>query len=470
MSADTSAETIPGISWGDFESPKQGEIALLEAALPPVRSALDIYRTPPCDAGSLIKDRFLDRGGGMLLVGPSGVGKSTFTAGLCVSLASGKEYLGITPAGSFKVLVIQAENDDGDLHEQLQGAAGAPLDSDLEEVMDTRLFFATVDALSGDNFLAGMQIYLEKHHPDVVVLDCLSAYLGDSPTEPKAIINFLRNGLTPLLRKYSCGAIIVHHTPKTTNQDRSGWTPSDLQYAAAGCADVMNWARAGILIQATAFPDLFRLFATKRGARLRWENERGKPATFKLIRHSRLDGFHPPGGRPPLCWELADEKDYARLLGFESLKKGPPKVTRTPSMFLDMLPEAGRGRLSCLLSVQIREKLKESGICPKDSYAAWRQELEEQNHVACLKVGKETLIGRPEDIEVVRRSLAAPPLEAGETSLGVRAQKAQKSPVRKGDVKKKAPAGRRHGASKTEKSRPQKTDPADASGRKKSNK
>jgi len=54
------------------ESPKNTISAL--DSLPPIRAALDIYSTPPDEGETLIGDRFLCRGGGMLLVGPSGVG------------------------------------------------------------------------------------------------------------------------------------------------------------------------------------------------------------------------------------------------------------------------------------------------------------------------------------------------------------------------------------------------------------
>jgi hypothetical protein len=409
--------THPDISWEEFKSPEAEVRAHFEDELPPVRAALELYNTPPDNSDCLLGDRFLCRGGGMLLVGPSGVGKSTFTAGLCFAIARGEEYLGIEPSAQLKVLVIQSENDDGDLHEQLRGAGGSPLDPDGEDAMTSRLFFASVDNLSGESFLRGLEFYLSKHRPDIVVLDCLNAYLGDSPTEPKAIIDFLRTGLTPLLRLYGCGVIIVHHTPKTSNQDRSGWTPSDLQYAAAGCADVTNWARAGLLIQATLLPELFRLFATKRGKRLGWKLENGKPTIFKLIRHARLPvTFNPLGPLPALRWEVADEDDRARLLGHENRKKASLALTRTPDMFLGKLPEPGRGRASCLLSGQIRDKLKEAGICPKDSFASWKQDLEDQKVIASIKIGKDSIVGRPDDIEAVRLAHFGPVAAAADES------------------------------------------------------
>lgn len=170
----------------------------------------------------------------MVIVGPSGVGKSTLTAGLCAAFARGESYLHIPPSGPLKILVIQAENDDGDLHEQLQGAIGTLVEED-KETFTQRLQFVTLDHLSGEKFLdTAVASYLETKRPDILVIDCLSAYLGDSPTEPSALISFLRNGLTKLLRQFGCGCILVHHTPKTTNQKREGWNASEIQCDGRG--------------------------------------------------------------------------------------------------------------------------------------------------------------------------------------------------------------------------------------------
>jgi hypothetical protein len=277
--------------------------------LPPVKTALEIINTPPEDGENLIGNRFLCRGGGMLIVGPSGVGKSTLTAGLCAAFARGESYLHIRPSGPLKILVIQAENDDGDLHEQLQGAIGDLMEGD-EATFTERLRFVTIDHLSGSDFLeVAVCHYLETERPDLVVIDCLSAYLGDSPTEPKALITFLRNGLTRLLRQFNCGSLVVHHTSKTTNQNREGWNASDMQYAMAGGADIANWMRSGLLIEATTLPDLFRLHAIKRTGRLGWSNAEGEASSVKLIRHSKPD----KSGRSPLRWEVADCVDVERL-------------------------------------------------------------------------------------------------------------------------------------------------------------
>jgi RecA-family ATPase len=111
---------------------------------------------------------------------------------------------------------------------------------------EPQLQFVTLDHLSGQKFLdTAVASYLETKRPDILVIDCLSAYLGDSPTEPSALISFLRNGLTKLLRQFGCGCILVHHTPKTTNQKREGWNASEMQYAMAGDLTLPTGCGAG---------------------------------------------------------------------------------------------------------------------------------------------------------------------------------------------------------------------------------
>jgi KaiC/GvpD/RAD55 family RecA-like ATPase len=378
------------------ESPKNTISAL--DSLPPIRAALDIYSTPPDEGETLIGDRFLCRGGGMLLVGPSGVGKSTFTAGMCAAFAKGEPYVGITPATKLKILVIQAENDDGDLHEQLKGAFGDSLDKDDEVALEKYLSFATVDHLSGRDFLnEAVSSYLAEYKPDIVVIDCLSAYLGDSPTEDKALIAFLRNGLTTLLREHKCGCIMVHHTPKTTNQNRSAWTASDRQYGMAGGAGIANWMRAGLEIEATTEPGIFFLTATKRGSRLGWTNSEGKKTLFRLIRHSRPEEGSPENA--PLRWERVDKSDIERLEIAQATRKGGPKRREcSPEMLLSVLPPEGRGAESCLNSSRLSFLLKEKKLCTKDDFSGFIQGFVESGVISSAKVKRETLYGRPDDV------------------------------------------------------------------------
>ncbi|MBE7499066.1 MAG: AAA family ATPase [Verrucomicrobiales bacterium] len=94
----------------------------------PVLRLLDDLPTPPTetDPNELIMQRFLYRGALCLILGPTGVGKSSFLMQLAIHFAVGQPLFGIAPGSAYherglRVLLIQAENDDGDLAEMRDG-------------------------------------------------------------------------------------------------------------------------------------------------------------------------------------------------------------------------------------------------------------------------------------------------------------------------------------------------------------
>ena len=84
----------------------------------PTARTLDEFMRPPAnDPGELLKHRYLCRGGGLLLVGQTGLGKSSLAMQLMIKWALGQPIFGFEPTRSIRSLIIQAENDDGDLAE-----------------------------------------------------------------------------------------------------------------------------------------------------------------------------------------------------------------------------------------------------------------------------------------------------------------------------------------------------------------
>jgi len=96
--------------------------------------------------------------------------------------------------------------------------------------------------------------------------------------------DFLREGLTPLLHRHGCGAVIMHHTPKTQFNPSVDFTTTDFMYRGAGCASMTNWARAYLVFEPVNEKKLFRFVAAKRGQRIGWES------TVRFYRHSRVPG------------------------------------------------------------------------------------------------------------------------------------------------------------------------------------
>lgn len=242
---------------------------------------IDPYQT-------LLGRRFLCREGGLIVIGPSGIGKSSSSIQQDMMWCQGKPAFGINPARPLRILGVQAENDDGDMTDTTRGVI-AGLGLTLEELKTVHLNtnYHTIRTMSGKEFLIELECLLAAYQPDLLRLDPLQAFLGADPTDTEAVARFLRTGLSLLLEKYNCGTIIAHHTPKTNYRDTRMWKANDWMYSGAGCADMTNWARAIIVIDPTDTPKIFRFIAAKRDARMEWYDDQGRPVREKFFAHSK---------------------------------------------------------------------------------------------------------------------------------------------------------------------------------------
>jgi len=245
------------------------------------------------DEGELLTRRYLCRGAGLLLVGQSGQGKSSLALQMCVQWSLGRDCFGIRPTRPLNVLLVQAENDEGDLFEMFAGiAAGLQLSEEDRKSSGERILFHCEDARAGDDFLRlTVEPLVQRHRPDLLVIDPALAYVGGDTKDAECVGQFLRRGLNPILHANNCAALIVHHT---TKQKADGpQTTHDFLYAGAGSIEFTNWARAVLALE-TRGDGCYRLHAPKRGARVGWADADGQPVFDRFIRHSRKPG--------EICW------------------------------------------------------------------------------------------------------------------------------------------------------------------------
>jgi len=255
---------------------------------PPVgKSILDFAENPPNPEDTLLGERWLCRRGAALFVGPSGIGKSSGSCQQDILWGCGRPAFGILPSRPMKILTIQAENDDGDLHEMASGVLkGLRLsEHEMARVRENVTYFRESGRTSNIFLRDVVRELLYKYHPDIVRIDPFQAYFGRDISSAEHIAEFCRNGLNPLLDEFNCAAIINHHTPKTNNRDTSGWRPSDWMYSGAGSADLTNWARAILAIDPTMDHNVFRFIGAKRGKRLQWADEEGEAVTVRCFAH-----------------------------------------------------------------------------------------------------------------------------------------------------------------------------------------
>ena len=277
------------------------------AALPPpVAKRLDeLVAHAPDDPAVLLRGRFLCRGAGLLVVGPTGIGKSSLAMQAMILWALGRPAFGIAPTRPLKSLLIQAENDDGDLAEMRDGVmAGLNLTDDEKARAMKLVIVVREDVRTGWRFFSETaRPLLAEHQPDLLWIDPALSYLGGEANSQKDVGGFLRNHLNPLLREFNCAVVVVHHTNKPpAGREKPDWSGGDFAYLGGGSAEWANWARAILAVRSLGSHSVFELRAAKRGGRLGWTEVDGVTKTFtKLIAHANEPGV--------ICWREADASE-----------------------------------------------------------------------------------------------------------------------------------------------------------------
>lgn len=278
-----------------FHQLKPGELLEWPALVSRTSSVVSIgdLKTPEDgDPSELLRYRFLSRGGSLMIIGRAGIGKSSLSMQAAFVWALGKPFFGVAPAGPIKSLIVQAENDPGDMaltrNGILTGLSVSHADSDA---IFGRVHTVHIDDQTGDQFLATLNRLLDDHRPDLVWLDPLLAFCGCDVSDQEAMSAFLRTGLNPLLHRYDCAGVILHHEskPKADNAKQATGGVTDLSYASMGSSELANWPR-GVLVLRSCGGDVFELHAAKRGNKLRWVEPDGSRKFSQHLAHSKEHG------------------------------------------------------------------------------------------------------------------------------------------------------------------------------------
>jgi RecA-family ATPase len=281
--------TIGAASWQEWE----------EAHADPLPEPLDLDRLILTDwsqdPDNLLGKRWLCRTRSALFVGSSGIGKSTLILTAAVRWALGKDFYGMAPVRPLRVLYIQAENDDGDVGEMLQGMLGHAFQVEEWDAAKRNMVFLSESGASGERFLERIKRLIALHRPDLVIADPLLTYVGSDITKLETVSSFFRNGINQILQQSPTrpGMIWVHHTAKpiADAKARQHWTDSDMQYLGIGSSDLTNWARSILVLQRIKTSDeddapTFCLQAVKRKNRAGLWDYDGLASSRIFLRHS----------------------------------------------------------------------------------------------------------------------------------------------------------------------------------------
>ncbi len=237
-----------------------------------------ISYVPEDDKTTILGNRYLCKGGSCVIVAQTSAGKSSLGMQMAVCFAIGIPFFGLKPKRPLKSVYVQAENDDGDTAEMLQGVLlgmglidpdNAEANRALIEVLEKNLIILRDQTHVGDRFAEYAQKIVELHKPDLFWVDPMLSFYGDDINDQSAMSNFLRAQLNPISERTGVIWMLLHHTGKPSKdaaKSQKNWSARDFSYMGIGSSELSNWARAIICLTSTS-EDEFRMIFAKRGWR-----------------------------------------------------------------------------------------------------------------------------------------------------------------------------------------------------------
>ncbi len=301
------------------------------------------------DPNNVLGNRWLCRGGSLVIVGQSGIGKSSFSMQLAVMWALGLPVFNIRPMRPLKSLIIQAENDIGDLAEMYQGVrVGMGLNDDHRPLLEDNIIFYRDTIHSGADFAKTADVLIQRHQPDLVWGDPLLNYIGDDASQQKVVSEFCGRQLNPISERTGIIWCFMHHTgkPPSDSKARSHWTGSDYAYSGLGSSALTNWAReVAVLMRAKTpegQPPTFRFELCKRRRRAGMTDTQGNTTEAIFVRH----------GQTGICWQQCAEPQEGESAGkYTVVGKSPlggrPKAA-TPIVEFERMTRLTREREAML--------------------------------------------------------------------------------------------------------------------------
>ena len=244
------------------------------------------------DPNNVLGNRWLCKGGSLLIVGQSGTGKSSLMMQAAVHWALGRDFFGIKPAKPLRSVILQAENDELDVAESLQDVvAGAYLDSRELEMLAEHLIIYRDTTSTGTTFTNQLRELIVRHQADIIYCDPLLSFAGIDVSAQVEVTKFLRHDLAPILLETGAVLVAMHHTGKPKNGDKDGQTVADLAYSGIGSSEFPNYFREiATLFRCQGEDPVYKFGLTKRRGRAGLKDAEGQFKGEIHIRHAREKG------------------------------------------------------------------------------------------------------------------------------------------------------------------------------------
>jgi hypothetical protein len=353
--------------------------------------------TPDDDASVLLGNRFLNRGDGGILVGSSGMGKSSAAIQMSVSWALGLPFMGIKSNGCLRILIIQSEDSDGDIAEvMLSMRHMLKLTQAQIDQVDQNVRIVCDRVNRGNPFIIALKKHIEEFNPDLIIINPLQAFIDGDVTESRDLGKFLREGLNGL-NDSKFGFILVHHTTKpSTGKDKSERQWHEVMYDMAGGAELINWARFVVSLRAAKTNTVgdFDLVLAKRGRRANVTVITGEVPFIKEeiitsipVRHA-TGSIDVPGRRKPVAVIFWEPREISEKEKPSKPNTGAPE--KFPfSQYSNVFPSKIEKPLPYS---QLKSRLDTNGPIPKGSFSNLLKKWEHATDIERIMIeGQPTL-------------------------------------------------------------------------------
>jgi RecA-family ATPase len=304
-------------------------------------------------------NRWICEGYVNVFVGQSGIGKSSLTMQLAMLWAMGKPAFGIPAARPMRSLIVQAENDTGDLSEQWQGVkAGIGVGEDWEHPNENRLLRDNVKVVSGifrsgAMFASVLKQWADKIKPDLIWIDPMFAFLGGDASNQESMSKFIRGEIMPLAQQSKAAVMLIHHTAKPPKEATAmaAWQDTDFAYLGQGSAELTNAARS-VTCVVNCGSGYYKMILAKRGKRAGLKDLVGNARTSVWMRHATSG----------IWWEEVAEPTPAQLTGEQpaGAPTPPQRIVKVTGGKAD--PVAGPTRSNWVNSA-VKERLQSGKDC-----------------------------------------------------------------------------------------------------------
>lgn len=239
---------------------------------------------------------FLEIGSISMLIGQSYIGKSTLITQFSINAAIGRQWLFFNFPKALRILVVQAEDPKNKRIKMGKMYKRMGLTKDQVELIRENTRVLTIRDLQDKAAIVEIERHALEFKPDIIVINPMTSYLSGTVYKDEAINQFLRVQLTPMLDRLDASAIVVHHPPKPTMNDKEpkDLTAYELQYTGAGMAALTNAPRSNMFL-VHIDGDVFKLSAGKGFEDL------GTPETTAYLRRSKDE-------KGTMLWERCDSE------------------------------------------------------------------------------------------------------------------------------------------------------------------